>query len=75
MKNPFASKVLWLNVLVGAAAALMPAVKELVSDHPGLMANILAVANVLLRVFSTTEPIGFEPGVESVKPRYEDLTR
>ncbi len=59
-QNPFTSKTLWLNVLLGAATILIPAAQEYVSSHPALTGNVAAVANILLRIFSTKEPIGFD---------------
>lgn len=60
MKNPFASKTLWLNVLVGAATILVPQAQDAVSQHPTLSSAILTGANIALR-FVTNQPINFSP--------------
>lgn len=59
MKKWYQSKAVWFNLIVGALAI----VAELqnifpVSEHPKLYISILAVGNLILRVFFTTQPIG-----------------
>ena len=68
MKNPFKSKTLWLNLLAGVAAILLPAAQEFIQQHPAWVNGALAALNIALR-FITNKPIQFGEQLPTVTPR------
>lgn len=61
-KKPLlASKTFWFNVVTGglAIAAELSQIFP-VSDHPKLWVSVIAIGNLILRVFFTEKPIGSE---------------
>ena len=58
MKKWYQSKVFWFNLITGglAIAAELSQIFP-ITDHPKLYISIIAVGNMILRLFFTSQPI------------------
>ena len=59
MKPLLASKTFWFNLVTGALAIAAELSQIFpVSEHPKLWVTVIALGNMILRVFFTSKPIG-----------------
>lgn len=65
MKQAFASKVVWLNIITSAIGILMLAAQmsELEPFAPWIVL-VVGALNIILRIWFTTEPLTFTPPAE-----------
>lgn len=59
MKSIFASKTIWVNLVVGLAALVFPPAKEWIDSHPTETLTLLAAANLVLRLVTRDKVVLF----------------